>query len=57
MRIEGVASVEVTFEDGSVKHFKVKSGDNIVMSSFPTTIPPYYTLLIAPVDFSQKDKI
>lgn len=58
--ISGVASVEITFDDGSVKHFRAKAGDIITMNAQTTTTPPYYTLLIAPIKFiddSQKDVI
>lgn len=56
-RITGITSVEVTFHDGHVKHFQSKSGDIITMDMQSTTTPPYYTLLIAPVAYSQKDAL
>lgn len=57
MRVNDVASVEITFKDGAVRHYKENGGDIITMNIYPTTTPPYLTLIIAPVDFSQKDVI
>ena len=50
-------SVELTFADGSVKHFKQSLGDSISMSQLDDKDNAFYTLILAPVANSQKDKI
>ena len=50
-------SVELTFEDGSVMHFKHSTKDGISMSSHLNGEPPYYALILTPVAKSKKDEI